>query len=209
MAHWLAASVLTARGLLTEADDELQTGLTAITEHHPWSPFGVVALHWLRGLVLLARGARSDELDAFHRELDAAHSGHLYAEEVAANTWYAIGATRVAAGDRNGAQEAFLECLRRVPKHLLARAALGEASPATGPSGVDQAIAQAIYLTSGLASDDDRAESHVAASVVERALAAASAGNAGWLLPVEPMLAIASCPAPWLGVLARLRSRAA
>jgi hypothetical protein len=74
-----------------------------------------------------------------------------------------------------------------------------------GPSGVDRAIAQAIYL----ASHGDRAESDIAATVIERALAVAPAGNAGWLLPVEPMLAIASCPTPWLGVLARLRSRAA
>ena len=210
MAHWLAASVLTARGLLTEAEEELRIGLA-----HPSSPFGCVALHWLLGLVLWTRGARSDAIDAWHRELDEAQSGHLYATEVAANAWYAIGATRVAAGDRTGAQAAWLECVRRVPTHLLARAALGSAGlgsaglgsapPARGPSGVDRAIAQAIYLASG----DDRAESHGAAPVVERALAEAPAGNAGWLLPVEPMLAIASCPAPWLGVLAWLRSRAA
>ena len=64
---------------------------------------------------------------------------------------------------------------------------------------------QAIYL----AADDDPPRSDSAASTIERALAEAPAGNAGWLLPVEPMLAIASCPGPWLGVLARLRSRAA
>jgi hypothetical protein len=47
-----------------------------------------------------------------------------------------------------------------------------------------------------------------AARLVDDALAAAPAGNAGWLLPVEPVLAVTARPAVWNGVLARLRARA-
>ena len=237
MAHWLAASVLVARGLLTDAEEEVLTGLTTINQHTPSSALGLVApldidqdtptgfsavaplggtqdatsrfspvaLNWLLGLILLARGAREVAIVAFHRELDHEHCGHLYVKEVAANSWYAIGAARFTAGDRDAAQEAFFECVKRVPKHLMARAALGQTPPATGPSGVDRAIAQAVYL----AVDDDLPGSESAASAIERALAEAPGGNAGWLLPVEPMLAVARCPERWLSVLARLRSRAA
>jgi hypothetical protein len=45
--------------------------------------------------------------------------------------------------------------------------------------------------------------------LVERALTAAPSGNAGWLIPVEPMLNVAAAPDTWAPVLARLRTRAA
>ena len=48
-----------------------------------------------------------------------------------------------------------------------------------------------------------------AAALVDQALAAAPAGNAGWLLPVEPLLHVSAHSATWAPVLARLRSRAA
>jgi hypothetical protein len=47
-----------------------------------------------------------------------------------------------------------------------------------------------------------------AAAVVERALASAPPGNAGWLVPLEPLLRVFSNPRPWTAVLARLRARA-
>jgi hypothetical protein len=49
----------------------------------------------------------------------------------------------------------------------------------------------------------------LAAQVVDRALAAAPPGNAGWLLPVEPLLNVSSNPEVWASVLSRLRARAA
>jgi hypothetical protein len=48
-----------------------------------------------------------------------------------------------------------------------------------------------------------------AAPLVDHALAAAPAGNAGWLLPVEPLLNVTTAPDIWAPVLARLRARAA
>ncbi len=44
---------------------------------------------------------------------------------------------------------------------------------------------------------------------VDQALAAAPAGNAGWLIPIEPLLGVHLHPDAWAPVLARLRTRAA
>jgi hypothetical protein len=48
-----------------------------------------------------------------------------------------------------------------------------------------------------------------AATVLEQALAAAPPGNAGWLVPVEPLLNVWANADVWAPVLSRLRSRAA
>jgi len=47
-----------------------------------------------------------------------------------------------------------------------------------------------------------------AVQIVDKALAAAPPGNAGWLLPVEPLLNISRNPDVWAPVLNRLRARA-
>jgi hypothetical protein len=44
---------------------------------------------------------------------------------------------------------------------------------------------------------------------VDHALIAAPAGDAGWLIPVEPLLGVHRYADAWAPVLARLRSRAA
>ncbi len=41
------------------------------------------------------------------------------------------------------------------------------------------------------------------------ALAASAAGDAGWLIPLEPLLGVHQSPDAWAPVLARLRTRAA
>jgi hypothetical protein len=76
------------------------------------------------------------------------------------------------------------------------------ATQAARPASVDGAIGHAIALAfAGKHSD--------AAVIVDQALAAAQPGNAGWLLPVEPMLRVSAHPDIWASALARLRARAA
>jgi hypothetical protein len=48
-----------------------------------------------------------------------------------------------------------------------------------------------------------------AARLLDEALSAAPPGNAGWLLPVEPLLNVAAAVDVWAPALARLRTRAA
>jgi hypothetical protein len=67
---------------------------------------------------------------------------------------------------------------------------------------VDAAVARAISLVAA----DDAAG---AAQLVGDALAQATSGNAGWLIPIEPLLAVQRDHTAWMPVLAALRSRAA
>jgi len=206
MAHWLAASVLVARQALPEAERELVAGLADSHDGDHSSRFSSVALHWLLGLIALAAGDAPRALEWFEGELRQEHGGHLYSRECAANTWYAIAATRRRKGDLDGAQAGFHECLRRVPTHPFARAALGmDPSAAHQGSAVDAAIAKAVACVGR----DDVQGCDAEAAEIERALMEATTGNAGWLLPVDPMLNLPSRPETWLGVCGWLRRRAA
>jgi DNA-binding winged helix-turn-helix (wHTH) protein len=212
LAHWLAATVHVARQALPEADRELSSGIANEGGTEGGSRFSGVALHWLRGLIRLADEDHGAALEAFERELSRESSGHLYARECCANAWYAIGALRHRQGDHAGAAEGFRNALARVTAHPLARlglAAVGDresrsvADPAANRlSPVDVALGRAVRLVL----DNRHAE---AAGLVSDALAATEADNAGWLLPVEPILHVSARPEAWAQALARLRSRAA
>jgi DNA-binding winged helix-turn-helix (wHTH) protein len=211
LAQWLIATVHVARQAFDEAERALALGIASqSSEAAGHSRFSAVALHWLRGLVHLARDERTAALEAFERELAMEGGGHLYGRECCANTWYAIGALQWHRGDRVAATAAFQQAVTRVARHPLARlglAALGSTEAASvvhiqQPPSFDAAIGRAV----GLVLTDRHGE---AAAIVDQALAAAPAGNAGWLLPVEPLLHVSAQPTIWAPVLARLQTRAA
>jgi hypothetical protein len=218
LAHWLAATVHVARQAFDAAERELASGTMAQGAQGAGDArFGAVGLFWLQGLVLLARGNEGAAVQAFDQELACESSGHLYARESCANTWYAVGAVHLRHGDLKGAYGAFDETLSRVPGHLFAiaaKTALTGGSGASPPVGeaihaarlrgaiVDAAIARAIDATV-------HGDHHRAAEIASEALAAAPPGSAGWMLPVEPLLQVAARPDVWAPTLARLRSRAA
>ncbi len=218
LAHWLAATVHVARQALGEAERELATGLTP--EGDPpmeGSRFGAVALHWLLGLICLARGDERRAMEEFERELASEHSGQLYARECAANTWYAIGALHLRQSRPADARAAFARVIERVPMHPMARLGLvatgspdtvwpqragGAAQSVRRVPSVDAAMWQAAQLVVAGAHAE-------AARIVDGALAVAAPGNAGWLLPIEPLLHVAAHPDVWVRALAHLRNRAA
>jgi tetratricopeptide (TPR) repeat protein len=210
LAHWLCATVHVARQALDEAERELDAGIASQSSHQTPSRFSGVALHWLRGLVYLARGDERRALESLERELSFESSGHLYARECCANTWYAIGALHARKQQRREAVAAFQQALRRVPRHPLAKLGLGVLDPgspiaaagAVSAPSFDAAIAQAAVL---VVAGDLQGAMHL----LDHALTAAPSGNAGWLLPVEPLLNVAAAPDIWAPVLARLRTRAA
>jgi DNA-binding winged helix-turn-helix (wHTH) protein/Tfp pilus assembly protein PilF len=211
LAHWLAATVYVARNVLDEAERELTAGIAGQNAQGTEARFTAVALHWLLGLVLLARGDEDAALVEFQRELASEASGHFYARECCANTWYAIGALRVRQRRMDEARGAFKETLARVPNHPFALCMLavleylsgGELSiTAEDRARFEGGIAAAIVSTLA---------GHTADAVqdVDRALASAAPGSAGWLVPVEPLLQVAKAPEAWAPVLGRLRARAA
>ena len=180
--------------------------------------FTAVALHWLLGLVLLARGDEDGALAAFEQELAAEASGHLYARECCSNTCYAIGALRLRRQETSEAQQAFAQALERVPNHKLVLAVL----TAQSLSGVGPALEGQGFPSVATGSDvsfDEKFGSAIAVDLMghrafavqllDGALANASPGSAGWLVPVEPLLNVSAHPDVWAPVLARLRTRAA
>ncbi len=221
LAHVLAATVYIARDARTAAERELDAGLSAI-ESSPPTRFPAVALHWLKGLLLLARGAEDEALAAFDRELALEPCDHLYTRECCANTWYAVGAVHLRRADAVAARRAFEQALARVPGHLMGRAGL----ELLGPRGQPQALIRTLVDEVSAAEADHvaanamdvalaRAASFVAngdvtgaAGLVDAALIEAPPGNAGWLVPIEPLLHVGRDRGAWRGVLARLRTRA-
>jgi len=211
LGHWLAASVLVARGMLDEAARELDSGIAGGTRSGADSRFSGVALHWLRGLIHLAKGDETAALAAFEIELANEARGHLYARECCANTWYAIGASHLRHARMADAATAFGHTLERLPKHVMARLgcalAEGKRLPPLEPSQLQPTAS--IDEVLGIAARHALSGSHdVAARLVDQALSAAPASSAGWLLPVDPLLNIGAAPAAWQSALARLSARA-
>jgi DNA-binding winged helix-turn-helix (wHTH) protein len=219
LAHWLAASVHVARQALTEAERELTAGISAQhAETGGAARFTGIALLWLRGLIRLADGDETAALADFEGELSHETSGHLYARECCANTWYAIGALRLRRGELVEARAAFAQTLDRLPIHPMARAGLavlaareGHAAAPAAAAGRDASGAVEAVIARAAATVLMRGDAGLASAVtsVEQALAEAPAGNAGWLIPIEPLLGVHLHADAWAPVLARLRTRAA
>ena len=214
LAHLLAATVHVARNLLDEAERELRAGIVGQEAQGPHARFNAVALHWLLGLVLLARGEEAGALAEFERELAAEASGHLYARECCANTCYAMGALRLRQGKKTDAQQAFAQTLERVPNHRLVRTVL-MAQSLSGPQSTYNT--EILSVAKGGSFDEQfgaavilnlLGQTAFATQVLDGALASAPPGNAGWLLPVEPLLNVAGNPQAWSAALARLQARA-
>jgi DNA-binding winged helix-turn-helix (wHTH) protein len=221
LAHWLAATVLVARQALEEAARELMVGAAAQDRQQDGGRFGSVGLHLLLGLVSLARGEDEAADEALARELTFESAGHIYARQVSAHTWSAMGALRLRQGRTAEAIRAFDQALERLPAHAPTLAALSviaepgrrrglrarldarlAALDAFG-AGMDAAMARGV--------GDVLADRHAeAAGRLLAALHSAPPGSsAGWTLPVEPLLQVAAHADAWAAVLAALRERAA
>jgi DNA-binding winged helix-turn-helix (wHTH) protein/Tfp pilus assembly protein PilF len=211
LAHWLAATVYVARNVLDEAERELLAGIAGQNAQGAEARFTAIALHWLLGLVLLARGEEEAALAEFERELANEGSGQLYGRECCANTWYAIGALRLRQRRTDEARAAFAQTLTRVPRHPFALCTLAmiphlsdvEGSFAMGEQGPLFEGRMAVAITRML-----MGHTSDAVQALDRALASATPGNAGWLVPVDPLLHVSAAPEAWAPVLGRLRARA-
>jgi DNA-binding winged helix-turn-helix (wHTH) protein len=221
LAHWLAATVHVARNVLDEAERELKAGIAGQDAQGPHARFNAVALHWLLGLVLLANGDEDGALAEFERELATEAAGQLYARECCANTWYAIGALRLRQRKKDEAQHAFAQALERVANHrlvLMVSTAQSLSKVAESLSKVPGGQGAPLSVLKEGSFDDQfgraiaadlTGHAPLAAQVIDAALSSAPPGNAGWLLPIEPLLNVAGNPDLWAPVLGRLRARAA
>lgn len=207
IAHWLAAQVHVGRGVLDQAERDVDEGLIAMSGARVVPErFAAIGLHWLKGLLCRARGAMDEALAAFEQEAALESRGHFYGREMAANNWCAIGACHLEAGDHAVARDAFEESLQRVTDHALSRAGLAilngdmdERPWLAGPSFDHAVAAGALRVARGAAAG--------AADLVTDALSAAPPGATGWRVPIEPLLHVERDPATWANVLAIVSRR--
>ena len=211
MGHVLAATVFIARGMLAEAEREIDLAIIQMRSAFSESErFSCVAVYWIKGLLRLAHGDYDEAIAAFEQELALESRGHLYARECCANVWYAIGVCRMQQGDLIGARAAYEEALTRVPKHPGALVGLllllpREARPAL-PVIESTSMEVTLAKAAALGTNDDVAGAVTMLCAALKALPKDSA--AGWQIPVEPLLAIQRGPQAWAPALSALQGRA-
>jgi DNA-binding winged helix-turn-helix (wHTH) protein len=209
-ARMLSCMVFVARGTIDRAEREAAIGAeTQRQNQSAHTPLPAVGFHWLRGMILSTKGDRAGALACFDEEIAAAAS-HVYGREFALNAHVAIGFARLADGDRDGAAAAFTAAATH-PKSRVGMSAIdGDRQP------VDTAIAEltaserfveAALVTAG--AQIVRGEIDPAAETLDRLLASAPAGPAGWIIPIDPMLAAVHESRGKQALFARLSARAA
>ncbi len=221
-ARMLSAMVFIARGALDRAEREATLGAEAQRQHGlEQTPLSPVGLHWLLGLVVAVRGDHHAALRCFDDEIAGGATGHIYGREFMVNARVAIGFTRLALADPDGAAAAFRMALDEAPEHpkatlgLYAIAMQTDRNPVEATRAVERCIEE---LRSGgrivelslvsAGAHSVRGEAAAALRVLDQLLITASPGPAGWIIPVDPMLrAVRTAPGAD-GLFAKLAARA-
>ncbi len=209
-ARMLSSMDFVARGTLDRAEREATLGAEMQRQHQDaHTPLPAVGFHWLLGMIVAARGDRASALACFDEEIVSA-ARHVYGREFAVNANIAAGFLRFQDGDIDGAAQAF----GKAGAHPKAR--VGMLAIDHDRQGVDAAIA-------ALASSERHAEAALvmagahlvsgdvasAGAALDRLLASAPPGPAGWIIPIDPMLSGIHAYAGKQALFAKLAARAA
>jgi hypothetical protein len=202
--------VYVARGTLDRAEREAVAGVDAQRQQlRDRTPLPAVGFHWLLGMLLAARGDAPSAVACFEEEIAAA-STHIYGREFAINAHVAIGFLKLAAGERDAADSAFAAA-RHNAKSTVGRYALDR-----DRSSVDAAVrdlmdagrnVEAGLVTAGALIVEGKGD--LALARLDGLLATAPAGPAGWIIPIDPMLAAIRDHTGTPALFAKLAARAA
>jgi tetratricopeptide (TPR) repeat protein len=224
-ARMLACMVFVARGTMDRARREASIGREAQRKNQAdQTPLPAVGFHWLHGMILAAEGDDEGALASFTEEVAALESGHVYAREFVVNARVATGFTELHRQNLDGGSASFAAALADAPGHP--KASVGMYAIAAG-SGDRQAIdrtrdaaaraidelkrsgrqAEAALVAAGAQIVEGQTAD--AAAALDRLLASAPAGPAGWIIPIDPMLAALRDHPAKQALLARLAARAA
>ena len=224
-AYLLSAMVFVARGALDRAERDATLGADAQRQRRPdQTPLPAAGLHWIRGLVLQARGETEAALASFDEEIATRTNGHVYAREFAVNARVAVGFTRLNLGAASAAASEFRAALEETPGHARASLGLCAALTRTGDLpeadmirlSTDEAVAElmrgervgeAALVAAG--QELVRRRTAEAIDILGRLLSDAPPGPAGWIIPVDPMLADLRLAPGQPALLATLAARAA
>ena len=221
-ARMLSAMVFIARGALDRAENEATLGADSQRQHGlEQTPLAPVGLHWLRGLVVAVRGDHHAALRCFDEEIAGGATGHIYGREFIVNARVAVGFTRLAMDDSEGAAAAFRKALEEAPEHpkatlgLYAIAVQSDRDLAESTRAVERCIEElrsgGRIVESSLVSAGAhavRGEASSALAVLDQLLINASPGPAGWIIPVDPMLRAVRTASGANGLFAKLAARA-
>jgi len=224
-ARMLACMVFVARGTMDRARREASIGVDAQRKNQvEQTPLPAVGFHWLNGMILAADGDHDRAVASFTEEIAAGDSGHVYAREFAVNARVAAGFALIDRRDFDGASASFADALAYAPGHP--KAMVGMYAIATASDDRD-AIDRCRQATVAAIDDLKRSERHAeaalvaagaeivdghatdAAAALDRLLASAPAGPAGWIIPIDPMLAALRQHPAKHALFARLAARAA
>ena len=201
----LSCMVFVARGTMDRAEREASIGVeTQRQNQSDQTPLPAVGFHWLQGLILAAKNDRAAALACFDEESEAVKGGHVYGREFAINAQVASGFVHLAQKDAAAAAAAFTKALTHAAGHPKASVGIYAVAMA---SGDHTAIDRARAATDAAIAELTRSERHTEASLVaagaelvrgeidqatvtlDRLLTSAPAGPAGWIIPIDPMLA--------------------
>ncbi|HEX8031179.1 MAG TPA: hypothetical protein VF491_22075, partial [Vicinamibacterales bacterium] len=163
-----------------------------------------VGFHWLRGMIHASRQDAAGALECFNEEIAAASAGHIYGREFAANAHAASGFTWLAGDNIQAASASFARATSesivhpkaRVGEYALAVRTGSESAIDRARAAVDDAIVElgrgeraveAALVAAGAAIA--RGDASSAIGTLDRLLTEAPAGPAGWIIPIDPMLA--------------------
>jgi cytochrome c-type biogenesis protein CcmH/NrfG len=224
-ARMLACMVFVARGTIDRAEREAQIGAEVQRQNvADRTPLPAVGFHWLRGMILASRGESNDALWSFADEIHAANSGHIYAREFVANASVASGFTSLNEGDASRAASQFADALVEAPGHPKASVGMYAIAMQSGDqSRIVQARASVTAAIGELLCADRHVETALviagrqiadaqldeAMTTLDRLLTSAPAGPAGWIIPIDPMLAAIREHSAKSALFSKLAARAA
>ena len=209
-ARMLACMVYVARGTLDRAEREAAVGADVQRQQHrDHTPLPAVGFHWLLGMILAARGETAAALACYDEEITAA-STHVYAREFAINAHLATGFLNLAQDDRHAAGNAFSLAYHN------AKSAVGRYALDHDRASVDRTIADLIAAGRTVEAELVRAGALIVEKRIDQAvgsldalLTAAPFGPAGWIIPIDPMLAAIRDHAGKQALFSKLAARAA
>jgi len=209
-ARMLACMVFVARGTIDRAEREAAQGENQQRQQQSArTPLPAVGFHWLRGMILASQGDQTAALACFDEEI-ASSATHVYGREFAVNAQVAIGFTKHANGDRDGARAAFSQALHH-PKSAVGMYAIdrdrGALDTAIADLTRNERHVEAALVSAGaeiVSGELDRAVERL-----DRLLTSSQPGPAGWIIPVDPMLAAIRDHAGKQALFAKLAARAA
>ena len=220
----LSAMVFIARGTLDRAEREATIGAESQRRQRgDRTPLPAIGFHWLRGLLLAARGDAAAALTSLDEESATNAAGHIYAREFVLNSRVAAGFIHLTTNDAAAASSTFREALAEAPGHP--RATLG--LYAVAARGIDtRACELARTATEHVLAELTRGERQIEAALVsagqrivegqaaaamallDEMLSGAAPGPAGWIIPVDPMLAAVRVAPGYAELLAKIAARA-